>query len=113
MELKRKKNAAGNMPTFKRMTVPVHSSWRSQYHPSSDYFNTFPDAMLDELEKASGAANKNAKTSSSDFRPNGLAVTEPLPAGMRPSTPPPVLQCQPESAQLTMYRHYQYIHFYR
>ena len=112
MELKRKKNAAGNFPTFKKMTVPVHSSWRNTL--SSDYFNTFSDVLMDELDKVSdaGSSIKPTRTQSFDIRSSGH-VTEPLPTGMRPSTPPPVLQMQPESAQLTMYRHYQYLQFYR
>jgi len=112
VELKRKKNAAGNFPTFKKLTAPVHSSWRNTW--SSDYFNTFSDVLMDELDKVSdaGSSFKPTRTQSFDIRSSGH-VTEPLPTGMRPSTPPPVLQMQPESAQLTMYRHYQYLQFYR
>ena len=40
-------------------------------------------------------------------------ITEPLPLEMRPRTPPPVLPDQPECAQLTMYRHHQYLQYYR
>lgn len=114
VELKRKKNAAGNYPTLKRMTVPVHSSWRKSL--SSDYFNSFSGDLMEEVEKISdvGSGLKSSKTPAPelyDIRPGH--VTEPLPSGMRPATPPPVLQWQPESAQLTMYRHYQFLQYYK
>ena len=62
MELKKKKNAAGNYPTLKRMTVPVHSSWRKSL--SSDYFNSFSGDLMEEVEKISdvGSGLKSSKT---------------------------------------------------
>ena len=114
MELKKKKNAAGNYPTLKRMTVPVHSSWRKSL--SSDYFNSFSGDLMEEVEKISdvGSGLKASKPPAPElYDIRSGHVTEPLPSGMRPATPPPVLQWQPESAQLTMYRHYQFLQYYK
>ena len=122
VELKRKKNAAGNLPTGKRF-----NSYDPDYVRAS-YYNTRSTSLRGTV---SGGVEKNkvkvvggAKTSvssagmqyamteplPSSFR----VVTEPLPSVLRPKTPPPALQHQePESAQLTMYRHYQYLQYYR
>merc|ERR1719481_2120339 len=40
-------------------------------------------------------------------------MTNPLPTSCRPSSPPVILASQPPCAQLTMYRHQQYIKYYQ
>ena len=105
-DLKKKKNAAGNFPgTTKKLTWPLPSQ--------------------EDVRTAFTGQVKTSAAKSDPGKPLGIAVpfdasgqttgiiTEPLPSGMRPKTPPPVLLDQPESAQLTMYRHYQYLQYYR
>ena len=107
-DLKKKKNAAGNFPgTTKKLTWPLPSQEDVRtaftgkvktYAAKSDFGYPFDVAAPFDV-------NSQA--------PSPGIITEPLPSGMRPKTPPPVLQDQPESAQLTMYRHYQYLQYYK
>ena len=105
-ELKKKKNAAGNFPgTTKKLTWPLPSQEDVRTAFTGKVKTT---AAKPELGKAFRVA--------APFEVIGQApgiITEPLPSGMRPKTPPPVHPDQPESAQLTMYRHYQYLQYYR
>ena len=130
VELKKKKNAAGNYPSYKRLAALAPSSMKSPVKVSDVYDGTKPS--LEELTSSMEIDDRSKKYDqklpsllkmSSDPNPRGLGsryiyqhpgpVTEPLPRVLRPVTPPPVLPDQPASAQLTMYRHYQYLQFYR
>jgi len=105
-DLKKKKNAAGNFPgTTKKLTWPL---------PSQEDVRT---AFTGKVKTAATKMDLGKPLGiASTFDVHGQApgiMTEPLPSGLRPKTPPPVLLDQPESAQLTMYRHYQYLQYYR
>jgi len=130
VELKKKKNAAGNYPSYKRLATLAPSYMKTPIQVPNAYGETKPS--LEELTSAMEIDDRFKKFDrkppslikmSSDPYPRGLGnqyayqhpapVTEPLPSVLRPTTPPPVLPDQPASSQLTMYRHYQYLQFYR
>ena len=101
-ELKKKKNAAGNFPgTTKKLTWPLPSQEDVRTAFTGKVKTT---AARSDLGKPLGVA--------APFDSQGI-ITEPLPSGLRPKTPPPVLLDQPECAQLSLYRHYQYLQYYR
>merc|ERR1719348_2335578 len=125
------KNAAGNYPSYKRLAALAPSYMKTPLKvPNNIYEDSKPS--LEELTSSMEIDDRNKKNDpkfpsllkmSSDPNPRGLAspfiyqhpgpVTEPLPRVLRPVTPPPVLPDQPACSQLTMYRHYQYLQFYR
>ena len=101
-ELKKKKNAAGNFPgTTKKLTWPLPSQEDVRTAFTGKVKTT---AVRSDLGKPLGFA--------APFDSQGI-ITEPLPSGLRPKTPPPVLLDQPACAQLSLYRHYQYLQYYR
>ena len=121
VELKKKKNAAGNLPTVKRFNFSDPDYVRASYNTRS---TSLKGTMSGGVEKNKMKVMVGAKSSVSSASMNYMfteplpsnhrVVTEPLPSVLRPKTPPPALQHQePESAQLTMYRHYQYLQYYR
>eukprot|EP00092_Neocalanus_flemingeri_P040381 GFUD01043980.1.p1 GENE.GFUD01043980.1~~GFUD01043980.1.p1 ORF type:complete len:269 (+),score=87.60 GFUD01043980.1:247-1053(+) len=100
-ELKRKKNAAGNFPS-KGMMWPLTSCSKVY----SAYTGVTQSPPL--LKKADSFPYSYKKT------PEVVAphlMTNPLPSCYRPPSPPTLLSSQPPSAQLTLYRHYQYIQY--
>lgn len=105
-DLKKKKNAAGNFPgTTKKLTWPLPSQ--------EDVRTAFTGKVKTIAAKPDlGKPFRVAAPFDMSAQAPGI-ISEPLPSGMRPKTPPPVHQDQPESAQLTMYRHYQYLQYYR
>ena len=98
-DLKKKKNAAGNFPgTTRKLTWPL---------PSQEHVRTAFTGKVKTTVDYGVATPMDVSSQSPGI------ITEPLPSGLRPKTPPPALLDQPESAQLTMYRHYQYLQYYR
>ena len=98
-DLKKKKNAAGNFPgTTRKLTWPL---------PSQEHVRTAFTGKVKTTVDFGVATPMDVSSQSPGI------ITEPLPSGLRPKTPPPALLDQPESAQLTMYRHYQYLQYYR
>ena len=94
-DLKKKKNAAGNFPgTTKKVTWP---------HPSQD-------AMMTAFTGKVKATTKMA-TSTYINGPTPWIITEPFPS--KSKSPPTVFLDQPENDQVTLYRHYQYLQYYR
>jgi len=86
-ELKKKKNAAGNFPSQRKYQYETAGMKKSQSVPINFKGpNLYPN-----------------------YPP---MVTDPLPSTCRPATPPPILPYQPPCAQLTLYRHLQYMKFY-
>ena len=115
IELKRKKNAAGNYPNHPNKKM----MWSENVPDKNNYSSLLKS-------KSAGAGDRyvagspptrdiHKKNPLHDAHHHSPVITEPLPSGMRPVTPPPVLQYhqQPECTQLTMYRHYQYLQYYR
>jgi len=96
-DLKRRKNAAGNFPSTKKMTWPIPSSMlRNSYtgNTKMEYAPSLTDPK-DIVERSCP-----------------YSLTDPLPSSCRPPSPPVILASQPPCAQLTMYRHQQYIKYY-
>jgi len=95
-DLKRRKNAAGNFPSTKKMAWPIPSSMlRNSYTGNTkiEYAPRLTDPK-DIVERSSP-----------------FPLTDPLPSSCRPSSHV-ILASQPQCAQLTMYRHQQYIKYY-
>jgi len=96
-DLKRRKNAAGNFPSYKKMTWPI---------PSSMLRNSY--AGNAKIEYAPSLTDpKDIEERSCPY-----PLTDPLPSSCRPPSPHVILASQPPCAQLTMYRHQQYIKYY-
>ena len=110
VDLKKRKNAAGNFPTYKKLTAPLHSFMRQDDASAQSSSESSAPARKYPRTQDQGDQARSAKMPPSMTQ---LPVTEPLPRSMRPVTPPPVLPQQPPSAQLTMYRHYMYLQYYR
>ena len=110
VDLKKRKNAAGNFPTYKKLTAPLHSFMRQDDASAQSSSESSAPARKYPRTQDQGDQARSAKMTASMTQ---FPVTEPLPRSMRPVTPPPVLPQQPPSAQLTMYRHYMYLQYYR
>jgi len=96
-DLKRRKNAAGNFPSSKKMTWPIPSSMLRNSYTGNN-----------KMEFAPGLTDPKDIVERSCPYP----LTDPLPASYRPSAPPVILASQPPCTQLTMYRHQQYVKYY-
>ena len=136
-ELKKKKNAAGSLPgttRTKKLTwpLPSHLAMRTsitgKVKVASPNDNPAPGIIPEPLPLLTWPLPRHQdamRTWLDNVEPGEMAafsphdnlgpeiITEPLPLEMRPRTPPPVLPDQPECAQLTMYRHHQYLQYYR
>jgi len=89
-DLKKKKNAAGNFPSMKRMP------WSSVTYNTTKSKSSFP------------ISRKGMSESPDQFKMSPSQVlypmmTEPLPSSYHPPSPP--------TTQLTMYHHYQYVNY--
>lgn len=120
VELKKKKNAAGNLPNVKKFNAFDPHFIKNSYklRPGAPKFVPRSKMMSADaaaaLAKAVSTPDDVLYQADTDPLLSTIRVTEPLPSSLRPKTPPPALQFgQPESAQLSMYRHYQYLQFYR
>jgi len=107
-ELKKKKNAAGNFPNMKRMTWPIPSypMMRNSYTGTT---------MVKSARPATKLAMSEAPQDKTKMIPSYVPfpMTDPLPSCYRPPSPPTILSTQPPCTQLTMYRHLQYIDYYK
>jgi len=101
-ELKRRKNAAGNFPSSKKMTWPIPT----QAMVRGFYTGNMKTERLPQL----GTATDGMSMLRSSTYP--MTMTDPLPSCYRPPSPPVILTSQPPCTQLTMYRHSQYIKYY-
>ena len=119
VELKKKKNAAGNLPNVKKFNAFDPHFIKNPYklRPGAAKFVPRSKMIVGDLpglSKTVSAPDDASYQAVTDPLPSAIRVTEPLPSSLRPKTPPLALQFgQPESAQLSMYRHYQYLQFYR
>ena len=101
-ELKRRKNAAGNFPSSKKMVWPL---------PSQSTVRGFYTGNMKTVRspQLAGAEDEMPMPRSSSYP---KTMTDPLPSCYRPPSPPVILASQPPCTQLTMYRHCQYIKYY-
>eukprot|EP00092_Neocalanus_flemingeri_P026500 GFUD01028722.1.p1 GENE.GFUD01028722.1~~GFUD01028722.1.p1 ORF type:complete len:265 (+),score=61.25 GFUD01028722.1:247-1041(+) len=99
-DLKKKNNAAGNYPSFRRMTWPLQSSYPGKSQTPS------PVVKVDSFP-----SSYDYKMMNNPFTYH--AMTDPLPSCYRSPSPPTMVPSQPPSAQLALYRHYQYIQYYQ
>jgi len=109
-ELKKRKNAAGNFPSMKKMTWPIPS------YPMM--CNSFTGAVGMSSSPPLAAPRKSLPDSSPEklnTMPSHIPypMTDPLPSCYRPPSPPTILSTQPPCTQLTMYRHQEYIKYYK
>eukprot|EP00092_Neocalanus_flemingeri_P016138 GFUD01017466.1.p1 GENE.GFUD01017466.1~~GFUD01017466.1.p1 ORF type:complete len:263 (-),score=75.72 GFUD01017466.1:80-868(-) len=104
-ELKKKKNAAGNYPSSKRMTWPLQSC--------SKVYAGKAQSPLTVVKAEAFPSSYNYNYEMMNNRISHQAMTDPLPSCYRPPSPPTLLPSQPPSAQLALYRHYQYIQYYQ
>jgi len=101
-ELKRRKNAAGNFPSSRKMVWPL---------PSQSTVRGFYTGNMKTVRspQLAGAEDEMPMPRSSSYP---KTMTDPLPSCYRPPSPPVILASQPPCTQLTMYRHCQYIKYY-
>merc|ERR1711942_432536 len=101
-ELKRRKNAAGNFPSFKKITWPIPTQAMVR--------GVYTGNMKTERSPQFATAKDEMSMSRSSTYP--MTMTDPLPSCYRPPSPHVILASQPPCTQLTMYRHSQYIKYY-
>jgi len=112
-ELKKKKNAAGNFPSSKKVMWPLHS-YSKVYPPSSSSTvpgtaESLPPPPFKRTSSLPGTGSYKMTTDPLPHHP----MTDPLPSCYRPPSPPTILSSQPPSAQLSLYRHIQYLEYYQ
>eukprot|EP00092_Neocalanus_flemingeri_P057717 GFUD01068673.1.p1 GENE.GFUD01068673.1~~GFUD01068673.1.p1 ORF type:complete len:273 (+),score=61.92 GFUD01068673.1:121-939(+) len=98
-DLKKKKNAAGNYPSFRRMTWPLQSSYTGKAQSS------LPAVKVDSFPSSNDYKMMNNPLTYQ-------AMTDPLPSCYRPPSPPSMTASQPLSAQLSLCHHHQYLRYY-
>jgi len=101
-DLKRRKNAAGNFPSTKKMTWPIPSHMLRNSYTGNSYTGN------KKMEYAPSLTDLKINEERSCPYP----LTDPLPSRCRTPSPPVILASQPPCTQLTMYRHQQYIKYY-
>jgi len=106
-ELKRRKNAAGNFPSVKRMGC-------SNSSPSNLMGCGYTKTSMPKSSPPLSAASDVPLFQKFKTMPRTMPypMTDPLPSYFHPVSPPTILASQPPCTQLTMYRHREYIKFY-
>jgi len=110
-ELKKKKNAAGNFPSCKKMMWPLHSYSKACPPSCTVAAQSLPPPPFKRTSSLLSPGTSSYKMTTDPLSHHPM--TDPLPSCYRPPSPPTMLPSQPPSAQLSLYRHLQYLEFYQ
>ena len=95
---------------MKKMTWPISSSYPVMSNSYTGTLGLSSSPPLAGTKKSlTDASHEQYKMMPSNTYP----MTDPLPSCYRPPSPPTILPSQPPCTQLTMYRHQEYIKYYK